>query len=274
MGFDGGDLRARTKNKSIGTLLHEIQRDAEISEHIGKTLEPLRTGKPLNLSESISFQYIQELKSLQQGAPHKVFAKKKNLKRISNEIVSRVGSGDIKKLKLSKADRGKLSAEFLELATEFYSIAHGVKRSKKLHLREIAKTFKNRFSRRMNVEASTALSQLDVLKYDFNNNAYLRVYDFLSEAIRSNQEDVAHQIQKLGSAKYFVYDRIAIVVLDFIESGDFHIYRGVLNPLSDGKDLVRIYENVTQEMLAGGHITKDLHESLLTTLKQSIAESG
>ncbi len=45
-----------------------------------------------------------------------------------------------------------------------------------------------------------------------------------------------------ASPRYWVYRTIANVAGDLVESGNYHIYRGVLNPLEPGEELVELFD--------------------------------
>lgn len=123
-------------------------------------------------------------------------------------------------------------------------------------------------------EVKKVLAWLVVLRDEFNCRGYSLVEKILSDAVLHEPSQAVAMIAEEGSPKEFVYDRIASIALDQIESGQYHIYRGVLDPMGIGKDLVSIFNRVVEEMVRLGSIDRAKANELLRMMQDGVRFSG
>ncbi len=101
-------------------------------------------------------------------------------------------------------------------------------------------------------EVQAMLGELDEAGRRFNSYGFSLVRDQIEEAIRSHPDKVVEKIRSGISPRQAVYSMLGDIAGDMVESGQYHIYRGVLNPMGPGEDLLRLYEAAEDEMVTLG----------------------
>lgn len=71
-----------------------------------------------------------------------------------------------------------------------------------------------------------------------------------------------------------VYSMIANAAGDLVESGKYHVYRGVLDPLRGGKDLLRIYDKAVDEMVREGASGAEFAAEQKAIIRENIKTVG
>ncbi len=67
---------------------------------------------------------------------------------------------------------------------------------------------------------------------------------------------------------------IANLAGDWLETGKYHMYRGVLNPLTGGESLLRVYNGTVDRLEEVGEISKDDAERNKKQLLDNIKSNG
>ena len=81
------------------------------------------------------------------------------------------------------------------------------------------------------------------------------------------------QSEKVTPRKY-VYYLIACIAGNLVSSGQYHIYRGVLNPMGPGEDLLKILDLALDELVAMGDISKEEAAEQKEVVRKNIEEMG
>ena len=79
--------------------------------------------------------------------------------------------------------------------------------------------------------------------------AFRIVRGMVEEVILANQDGFARNIQNGTSVRQWVWAVIANMSCDRVETGEYHIYRGVLNPLGPGEYLLRLFDTALEELV-------------------------
>ena len=111
-------------------------------------------------------------------------------------------------------------------------------------------------------EVKTALDILDKADREFYNRDYQlirghiersRVFQLIRGHIEkilfAHSDEFSEKIRQGASPRHWVYRTIANVAGDLVESGNYHIYRGVLNPMEPGEELVEIFDMAVDELV-------------------------
>ena len=61
---------------------------------------------------------------------------------------------------------------------------------------------------------------------------------------------------------------------DMVESGQYHIYRGVLNPMGPGEDLLNIFDSAMDELVKLGDIDEKNAQVQKEALRKNIQGVG
>lgn len=115
-------------------------------------------------------------------------------------------------------------------------------------------------------EIKELLGELDSLwsKYDsqeFNTLELTSCVGILKPLINnqiSKDKKKIREVIKMGtSPKIIALTMVANLAGDLAESGQFHLYRGVLNPMTGGEALIKVYNDIIEQLVDIGEITKE-----------------
>jgi hypothetical protein len=111
-------------------------------------------------------------------------------------------------------------------------------------------------------EVKTALDILNKADREFCNRGFRstrghiersRVFQLVRGLIEkilfAHSDEFSEKIQQGASPRHWVYRTIANIAGDLVESGNYHIYRGVLNPMEPGEELVEIFDIAVDELV-------------------------
>lgn len=96
----------------------------------------------------------------------------------------------------------------------------------------------------------------------------------IEQAIRKDTEHFLKVVHQGRSVRKYVYSMIANTSGDMIESGQYHIYRGVINPMGPGKDLINIFDGAMDELVRLGDTDKENAEKQKKALRENIKGAG
>jgi len=147
---------------------------------------------------------------------------------------------------------------------------------KKIRTKNIKKVFQ-KFSGSKEMKAIIEI--LDEAGQKFKNNTFEKILKpKIEKIILSNPKKLKQTIEKTMLPKEWVYGAIANISGDLLESGEYHIYRGVLASDFDGsgpgKDLLKIFDEATDELVKIGNIKKEWAEEQKKQLRENIKTVG
>ena len=127
-------------------------------------------------------------------------------------------------------------------------------------------------------EVKAILGILDEANHKFNSKTFEEVVrPKIEKSIISNPQKVKQVIKKIPPREW-TYGIIANISGDLLESGKYHIYRGVLASDFDGtghgKDLLKIFDKATDELVKIGNITNEFAEKQKSQLRENIKDVG
>ena len=115
-------------------------------------------------------------------------------------------------------------------------------------------------------EVSTILDEAeDKFGTDFNI-----VREYVEKGLGANKDQFSELIQKGGSVHKYIYTVIANISGDLVESGQYHIYRGVLNPIGPGESLLKIFDSAMDELVKLGETNKEHAEAQKKGIRENI----
>lgn len=100
------------------------------------------------------------------------------------------------------------------------------------------------------------------------------VSEQIEQAMRKDTEQFLKIVHQGRSVRKYVYSMIANTSGDMIESGQYHIYRGVISPMDPGKDLVSIFDGAMDELVRLGDTDKNNAEEQKKALRENIKNIG
>ena len=123
-------------------------------------------------------------------------------------------------------------------------------------------------------EAKIAISILDEMALTDETVAFRLVREVVEKMIRSHAQDFADIIRKGASPRAWVYSAVSNIAGDMVSSGEFHVYRGYLNPMGPGEDLLCLYDKTVDELIKMGHVDAAYAAKQKQGLRESIREVG
>jgi hypothetical protein len=105
-----------------------------------------------------------------------------------------------------------------------------------------------------NNEIKAAYGVLDEACHMLNNKDFDLVRKYIDNDLKNHSEYIIKLIKDGTSPRQWAYSSIANIAGDLLETGQYHIYRGVLNPLKSGNNLLKLYDDALDELVKMGSI--------------------
>ena len=121
-------------------------------------------------------------------------------------------------------------------------------------------------------EVRTVLSVLDELSLEFNSDAFQTIRRQIEDAMLRDSKKVVNQVKEGASPKELVYYAIANFAGDYIESGEYHVYRGILNPT--GEDFLRIFDRAVDKLVKIGSVNIEDGKEQKAGIRKNIRSVG
>jgi hypothetical protein len=106
-------------------------------------------------------------------------------------------------------------------------------------------------------DVQSVLNTLKKVEHNFNSPAFHLISNLIKDAISEFPEKIPLMVRESKSVWQTVYIMIANVTGDEVESGKHHMYRGVLNPLGYGNDLLLIFYSALDELVKLGYLSAE-----------------
>jgi hypothetical protein len=126
------------------------------------------------------------------------------------------------------------------------------------------------------VEVKAALGAVDEIAYRYQTVASKMVVQAIKSKLTAAPDEFTHLIRESGrgTPREWVLAQVGNVAADHLESGQHHIYRGVLNPNGPGMDLLKMFDETTDELAATKAIDADYAERQKATVRKNIGQAG
>ncbi|MBT6048894.1 MAG: hypothetical protein HOG49_19020 [Candidatus Scalindua sp.] len=121
-------------------------------------------------------------------------------------------------------------------------------------------------------EVCSALDILDEAEYKLDSPAFEKVQEWVKLSIQENISDVVRIIRKEQPPRHYVYSMIANASGDWLESGDYHMYRGVLNPMGEG--MLKLFDTTVDELVLIGACDKEFAKEQKKGVRANIKKVG
>jgi hypothetical protein len=123
-------------------------------------------------------------------------------------------------------------------------------------------------------EVRAVLGILDEAECKFDSPAFEKIRKIIKNAILENTRNVIKQVREGHSPRQYVYSMIANVSGDYVESGQCHMYRGVLDPMGIGGELLKIFDAAVDELVLIGAVDKDFAQEQKKGIRENIKTVG
>jgi hypothetical protein len=106
------------------------------------------------------------------------------------------------------------------------------------------------------------------------SEAFQLVRKPIEDFIFQHSDSFVRVIQKGTSPRKWVWSAISNEAGDLVESGQYHMYRGILRPMGPGPDLLRLYDIALDELVQLGDIEPQYAEQEKSAIRSNIARAG
>jgi len=129
-------------------------------------------------------------------------------------------------------------------------------------------------SRPRSSEAEEALGLLVELAEFYEPAAIDLVVERIRKLILSEPDEFAKIIRRGTPVRQWVFSAVANAAADLVESGQYHIYRGVLDPLGPGESLLEIFDEATDELCSLGAVDSEFAVRQKKGVRENLKEVG
>ncbi len=126
----------------------------------------------------------------------------------------------------------------------------------------------------MTDEIQSILNALKEIDKKINSSAFHLIVKQIKGAISELPDKIVSMVKESESIHQTVYIMIANVAGDEVESGKHHMYRGVLDPLGDGNELLKIYNFALDELVKLGYVSKNVAKENKSAIQENIKDVG
>jgi hypothetical protein len=107
-----------------------------------------------------------------------------------------------------------------------------------------------------------------------DSEAFQIVRKEIEKIILAHPDEFARMVQDGTSPREWVWAAISNIAGNHVESGEYHIYRGFLNPLGPGQYLMKLYDTALDELTRMGAMQLDHATEEKSALRKNIRDVG
>jgi len=119
-----------------------------------------------------------------------------------------------------------------------------------------------------------ALDLLDEMAREFDNPAFEEIRKHLKLRFRKKRKKAAESFNDGNPPHKRIYSMVANLSGDWLECGEHHMYRGVLNPMGIGGDLLKIFDTIQDKLVLIGACDKKFAQEQKRAVRENIKAVG
>ena len=123
-------------------------------------------------------------------------------------------------------------------------------------------------------EIKEALGMLEEAEREFSSKDFHLVKGHIEKILRSHPDKFVEIIKRGETPRQWIYSTISNIAGDLVESGNYHIYRGVINPMGPGNELLKIYNKAIDKLVEMKVLDKERAEKEKSALQKNINNVG
>ena len=123
-------------------------------------------------------------------------------------------------------------------------------------------------------EGEAVLGVLDDLSSRFDSAAFELVRQPITRKVFARSSELTAAVQNGISPRQCAYTEIANITGDLLESGRHHLYRGVLDPLGPGDNLLRLFDFAVDGLVKLGAFDAAYAEKQKSAIRDGIRTVG
>lgn len=118
------------------------------------------------------------------------------------------------------------------------------------------------------------LAHLDSLEVRFDNPAFKIVRERLMRWAVNYPSSVKKLMNEKIDHDLWIIGQISNISGDLVESGEYHMYRGVLNPMREGPDLLKLFDQSTDLACSKGEFDEEFAKKQKSTVRRNMRSVG
>jgi len=107
-----------------------------------------------------------------------------------------------------------------------------------------------------------------------DSEAFQIVRNEIEKVILAHSNEFVRMVQDGTSPREWVWSAISNIAGNHVESGEYHFYRGALNPLGPGEYLLQLYDTALDELVRMGAMEADYARQEKAALRKNIKDVG
>jgi hypothetical protein len=123
-------------------------------------------------------------------------------------------------------------------------------------------------------EVRLVLGLLEEANHKFDFPAFKVVRRAVETYVLNYKTEIVKLIREGTESRQLLYFAISNASGDYVSSGQYHIYRGMLNPMGNGPDLLKIFNSSLEELKSMGAIDEIDVKEQKDGVRKQIKEVG
>lgn len=121
-------------------------------------------------------------------------------------------------------------------------------------------------------EIKETLNIIDNIGKFYHGIAFLKIQEYMKKCVLTEPKAFIKNMRSGTRPNQWVFVTLINISGDMLESGTYHIYRGVLSP--EGEELLKIYESAIDTYCTQGYLNLDSAEEQKDILKNNLKNMG
>ena len=109
---------------------------------------------------------------------------------------------------------------------------------------------------------------------NLNNDSFYIVREKIEKAIYKEPKKVSELIKNGTTPIEWIYSVVSNISGNYVESGQFHLYRGILNPMGPGEKLLKLFDDSTDKLVEIGAIEESYAKQQKRGVRDNIKTVG
>jgi len=123
-------------------------------------------------------------------------------------------------------------------------------------------------------EVKEAIGMLEEAEREFSSKDFHLVKGYIEKVLRSQPDKFVEIIKQGETPRQWIYSTISNIAGDLVESGNYHIYRGVINPMGPGNELLKIYNKAIDKLVEMKVLDNERAKKEKDALQENIKSVG
>lgn len=123
-------------------------------------------------------------------------------------------------------------------------------------------------------EVRAALGVLDELECTLDCSGFRIIRQEVEDMILAHRREFASMVRQGTPPRQWVLGAVSNVAAQHVESGQYHMYRGLLSPMGPGEHFLRIYDAMADELVRMGVLEADFAAEQKAGLRENIKSVG